>query len=276
MTYQTYRRLSIIPIRDLSGGSAEADLAEADEIDPTVGYMHSYEITGAENGPGIRFMLFLAGCPLRCQFCHNPDTWFMRNGRKVTVDRMVEEIGKYARFVKTAKGGLTISGGEPMLQYRFLEQLVARVKSDLGLHIALDTSGYLGDRATEDFLADIDLVLLDIKSIRPELYKVITSVDLEPTLRFARRLSDMRKPAWIRFVLVPGLSDDPDNVEQLADYVATLQNVERLEVLPFHQLGTGKWEDLGIDYQLKDSPTPSNEQVAAVQEVFRRRGVPVY
>lgn len=272
----TYRRLPIVPLREKTGGSADQDLAEADEIDPTVGYMHSYEITGSVNGPGIRFMLFLAGCGLRCQYCHNPDTWFMRNGRKVTVDRMIDEISKYARFVKTARGGVTISGGEPMLQYRFLDHLIARIKSDLDLHVALDTSGFLGDRATEEFLDNIDLVLLDIKSFKPDLYKLVTSVDVEPTLRFARRLSDRRLPAWIRFVLVPGLTDDPENIEQLADFVASLQNVDRFEVLPFHQLGMGKWEELGIPYQLRDVLPPPNEQVAEVLEIFRSRGLPVY
>jgi hypothetical protein len=184
----TLHRLSITPVREHHGGSrAELEAELAEEGDPEIGYYHSYEITGAVNRPGVRFTLFPSGCPLRCQYCENADTWTMHNGRKVTMGRMLDEISKYAAFVTTAHGGITVSGGEPMLQIRFLEALLRRCKQDLGLHTAVDTSGFLGDRASDEFLDLVDLFLLDIKSGDPDTYRLVTSADLEPTLRFARR-----------------------------------------------------------------------------------------
>jgi pyruvate formate lyase activating enzyme len=272
------RRLAITPVREFHGGSRadiEAELAE--EGDPEIGYYHSYEITGAVNGPGVRFTLFLSGCPLRCQYCQNPDTWHMRDGRRVTAGRMLDEIAKYARFLKMAHGGLTVSGGEPLLQVRFLETLFRRSREELGLTNCLDTSGFLGDRATDEFLDLVDLVLLDIKSGDPETYRLITSVDPEPTLRFARRLSDRGNRMWIRFVCVPGLSDDPGNVDLVASFIATLdqQAVERVEVLPFHQLGSSKWQSLGLTYQLDDVPSPTRGLIDRVEGQFRAHGLNV-
>ncbi len=156
------RRLPIVPVSELSVGRSElvdAGRLEAEEEDPNVGFYHSYELTGAVNGPGMRFTLFVNGCPLRCQYCHNPDTWMMREGRRVTADRMMEEIGKYARALRISRGGLTITGGEPMLQIKFTGEIFRRAKHDLGLHNCLDTSGFLGERASEEYLDDIDLVL---------------------------------------------------------------------------------------------------------------------
>lgn len=262
--------LPITPVREHHGGSrAELEAELAEEGDPEIGYYHSYEITGAVDGPGLRFTLFLSGCPLRCQYCENPDTWTVRNGHRVTLGRMVDEIAKYARFVSTAHGGITVSGGEPLLQIRFLEALLRRCKQDLGLHTAVDTSGFLGDRATEGFLDQVDLFLLDIKSGDPTTYRLVTSADLEPTLRFARRLSARGNRMWIRFVLVPGLTDAPDNVEAVAAFAATLDGVDRVEVLPFHQLGAAKWAALGLPYQLADLAPPSPALVARVEGQFR-------
>jgi pyruvate formate lyase activating enzyme len=263
-------RLSITPVRDHHGGSrAELEAELAEEGDPEIGYYHSYEITGAVNGPGVRFTLFLSGCPLRCQYCENPDTWTVRNGRRVTLGRMVDEIAKYSRFVTTAHGGITVSGGEPLLQIRFLEALLRRCKQDLGLHTAVDTSGYLGDRATTGFLDQVDLFLLDIKSGDPATYRLVTSADLAPTLRFARRLSGRGNRMWIRFVLVPGLTDAPENVEAVAAFAATLDGVERVEVLPFHQLGASKWAELQLPYQLAEVAPPSPALVERVEAQFR-------
>jgi pyruvate formate lyase activating enzyme len=272
----TLRRLSITPVRQHHGGSrAELEAELADEGDPEIGYYHSYEITGAVNGPGIRFTLFLSGCPLRCQYCQNPDMWTMRNGRRVTVGRMVDEIAKYAAFVQTAHGGVTVSGGEPMLQIRFLETLLRRCKQEFGLHTAVDTSGFLGDRATEEFLDTVDLFLLDIKSGDAETYHLVTSADLEPTLRFARRLSERGSRMWVRYVLVPGLTDQVENVEAVAAFTATLHGVERVEVLPFHQLGSVKWAELDLRYQLGGVAPPSGELVSRVEEQFRAHGLTV-
>jgi pyruvate formate lyase activating enzyme len=268
--------LPLVPVRQLHGGSrAELEAELAEEGDPEIGYFHSYEITGAVNGPGVRFTLFLTGCPLRCQYCQNPDMWTLRQSRRVTVGRMVDEIAKYARFVQTAHGGLTVSGGEPMLQIRFLETLLRRCKSELGLHTAVDTSGFLGDRASDDFLDLVDLFLLDIKSGDPQTYHLVTSADLEPTLRFARRLSDRGDKTWIRYVLVPGLTDAPDNVDTVAAFTSTLAGVDRVEVLPFHQLGARKWAELGLRYQLDDVAPPSQALVDRVENQFRSYGLDV-
>jgi len=268
--------LSLTPVRTHHGGSrAQLEAELAHEGDPEIGYYHSYEIVGSVNGPGVRFTLFLSGCPLRCQYCENADTWKMGDGRRVTMGRMVDEIAKYAQFVTTAHGGITVTGGEPMLQIRFLEALLRKCKHDLGLHTAVDTSGFLGDRATDGFLDLVDLFLLDIKSGDPATYHLVTSADLEPTLRFARRLSDRGNRMWVRFVLVPGLTDAPDNVEAVATFTATLDGVERVEVLPFHQLGANKWAELNLPYQLAGVAPPSQELIERVENQFRSHGLNV-
>lgn len=272
------RRLPIVPVSDLSVGRSElvdAGRLEVEDDDPNVGFYHSYELTGAVNGPGMRFALFVNGCPLRCQYCSNPDTWMMREGRRVTADRMMEEIGKYARALRISRGGLTITGGEPMLQIKFTREIFRRAKHDLGLHTCLDTSGFLGDRASAEYLDDVDLVLLDIKSGDPATFRLVTSVDIGNTLRFARRLSDRGNHMWIRFVLVPGLTDAVENVDAIADFVATLHGVDRVEVLPFHQFGRPKWDELGVPYQLRDVRSPEPELVARVEGQFRSRGLNV-
>jgi pyruvate formate lyase activating enzyme len=268
--------LSLTPVREFHGGSRaqlEAELAE--EGDPEIGYYHSYEITGAVNGPGVRFTLFLTGCPLRCQYCQNPDMWHLRQGRRVTVGRMVDEIGKYASFVRTAHGGLTVSGGEPMLQTRFLETLLRRCKEEFGLHTAVDTSGFLGDRASDELLDVVDLFLLDIKSGDPDTYRLVTSADLAPTLRFAQRLSSRGNKMWIRYVLVPRLTDAPDDVDLAAAFCSTLQGVERVEVLPFHQLGAAKWAELDLPYQLQGVSSPDQALIDRVENQFRSYALPV-
>jgi pyruvate formate lyase activating enzyme len=270
------KRLAITPVREHHGGSrADLEAELAVEGDPEIGYYHSYEITGSVNGPGIRFTLYLSGCPLRCQYCQNPDMWTMRSGRRVTVGRMFDEVAKYASFIRTAHGGITVSGGEPMLQTRFLQALLRRCKQDLGLHTAVDTSGFLGARASEDFLDLVDLFLLDIKAGDEELYHLVTSAELAPTLRFARRLSDRGNRMWVRYVLVPGLTDAVDDVEKVARFTSTLAHVERVEVLPFHQLGAGKWADLQLSYQLTDVPPAAPELVRRVEDQFRAHGLTV-
>jgi pyruvate formate lyase activating enzyme len=270
------KRLAITPVREHHGGSrADLEAELAAEGDPEIGYYHSYEITGSVNGPGIRFTLYLSGCPLRCQYCQNPDMWTMRSGRRVTVGRMFDEVAKYASFIRTAHGGITVSGGEPMLQIRFLQALLRRCKEDLGLHTAVDTSGFLGARASEDFLDLVDLFLLDIKAGDEELYHLVTSAELAPTLRFARRLSDRGNRMWVRYVLVPGLTDAVDDVEKVARFTSTLAHVERVEVLPFHQLGAGKWADLQLSYQLADVPPAAPELVRRVEDQFRAHGLTV-
>jgi pyruvate formate lyase activating enzyme len=238
------------------------------------GYIHSYETMGTVDGPGMRFVLFLTGCPLRCRYCHNPDTWRLQNGSRTTVDDVIDEIGKYADFLIESDGGITISGGEPLVQPQFLAHILRRCK-EIGLHTALDTSGFLGRRMSDEMLADTDLVLLDIKSSVPDVYKAVTGVSIEPTLEFARRLDADGTPVWVRYVLVPGLTDDVENVAGVAEFLATLGNVERVEILPFHKMGEHKWEALNLEYRLKNTESPSTDLVSRVQDQFRQQKLTV-
>jgi len=253
----------------------KGDVEEVKAKDDVVGYVHSWEVGSTVDGPGLRFVGFLTGCLLRCQYCHNPDTWHKYNGRPVTVSRAMEVIGKYAQVLKLSRGGITLSGGEPQLQREFASRVFQRCKQ-LGLHTCIDTSGRLGDKFADKELMDIDLHLLDIKSGDPEIYEKVTRQPLQPTLDFARRLSALARPIWVRFVLVPGLTDGHDNVEKLADIVAGLKSVERVEILRFHQMGRDKWHKLGLQYLLDNTEPPSAELTERVRGQFRRRGLTVY
>lgn len=236
------------------------------------GFIHSVETCGTVDGPGIRFVIFTAGCPLRCFYCANPDCRYMENGKKVTVDDLMEEIQKYTSYMKASGGGVTVSGGEPLYQPHFVAEIFKRCKA-LGIHTALDTSGYCDLHLVKPVIEQADLVLLDIKSFDPEIYTRVTSVPLEPTLAIANYLNEIGKPAWIRFVLVPGLTDAPHNIEGLADFIATLKNVEKVEVLPFHKMGEYKWEQLNYDYQLKETQPPTPEKLEFALNIFRQCGL---
>lgn len=239
-----------------------------------VGFVHSFDVSTGVDGPGTRFVAFLAGCPLRCRYCHSPDTWYQRNGRVTTVDELVLEIRRYERFIKVAGGGVTLSGGEPLQQAPFTAAVLRRCK-EMRLHTALDTSGYLGDRATPELLDATDLVLLDVKSWDPATYRRVTRTgEVAPTLRFARRLAERGTPIWIRFVLVPGLTDEVANVAGIADFVATLPTVQRVEVLPFHRLGAHKYREMGIAYPCADTEPPTGELLDRVRAQFIERGLP--
>ena len=251
------------------------DVEEVKEEDDLVGYVHSYEEGSTVDSPGIRFVGFLTGCLLRCQFCHNPDTWHKHNGHPVTVSRAMQQIGKYAQVLKVSKGGITLSGGEPMVQRPFVVRIFRRCK-ELGLHTCMNTSGRLGDRFSDEELMDIDLNLLDIKSGDPTIYEKITHQPLQPTLDYAHRLSTLGRPMWIRFVLVPGLSDAYNNVEKVADFCAGLKSVERVEILRFHQMGKNKWDKLGLEYALGNVDPPNTELTERVRGQFRSRGLTVY
>jgi len=243
--------------------------------DDLTGYVHSYEVGSTVDGPGLRFVAFLTGCLLRCQYCHNPDTWHKRNGKPVTVARAMQVIGKYAHVLKISKGGITLSGGEPQLQRDFVTEVFRRCKQ-LGLHTCLDTSGRLGEKFSDKDLLDIDLHLLDIKSGDPEIYKKVTRQPLQPTLDYATRLSALGRPMWIRYVLVAGLTDGEDNVERVAAFVGGLKSVERVEILRFHQMGSDKWEKLGLKYSLKDVEPPDPVLSERVRNQFRSHGLTVY
>lgn len=254
------------------GRSPEAPKAEGYEgAEATYGWVHSYETGSTVDGPGVRLMLFMSGCFLRCQYCHNPDTWHIKDGTRIELAHAIRRLGDFAPALRAMGGGLTISGGEPLVQVGFTRGLFSAAK-DMGLHTALDTSGFLGHRADDDYLRNVDLVLLDIKSGDPDTYRRVTGRELAPTQRFAERLDAMGKAVWIRFVLVPGLTDDPENMSKLARFVAPMRNVEWVEILPFHQMGAFKWNTLGLDYQLADTPVPSEAQVQAALEIFRSAG----
>jgi pyruvate formate lyase activating enzyme len=241
-------------------------------LDPAFGFVHSEQTGSALDGPGLRTVVWLTGCGFRCLYCHNPDTWRLHSGRRVHADELVAEVSRYARFMATSKGGVTLSGGEPLVQHGFCMNVLRRLHA-LGMHTALDTNGFLGDRLSDDDLRAIDLVLLDLKSWDSETHRHLTGQRPDPVLRFARRLSELGRPVWIRFVLVPGLTDAPDNVGGLARFCAELSNVERVEVLPFHQLGRFKWHELGQPYALDGVEPPGAALVAAVREAFRQRGL---
>lgn len=244
--------------------------AVKDEVG-SFGYCHSYETSSRYDGPGLRLVLFLSGCLLRCTYCHNPDTWHLKDGTYVSVDRVLRRIGDFVPSIQALGGGLTISGGEPMVQLAFTKRILAGARR-MGLHTAIQTSGFLGDRADESFLSEVDLVLLDIKSSDPETYRRTTERDLAPTLRFAERLAALSKPVWVRFTLVPGETDDPANVDGIARFVAPMKNVQWVEVQPFHQMGSFKWKAMGLEYKLENTQPPSRELVNRVIEQFRAAG----
>lgn len=237
------------------------------------GWIHSYETSAGQDGPGWRLVVFLSGCLLRCQYCHNPDTWNMYSGKEVTVDQVWSGISRYRPMLR--KGGITFTGGEPLVQAPFLKSLLRRAKEN-AVHTAVDTAGFLGDRVDLEMMADIDLVLLDIKSWDPEVYLRLTEKELEPTLIFARRLAENHRPVWLRYVLVPGITDLAEHIDGLARFAASLGNIERVDVLPFHQLGRSKWHELGFDYKLSHVEPPSREQVARAVAIFAHHGLNAY
>jgi pyruvate formate lyase activating enzyme len=250
------------------------DAPEEDKVKDEVGafgYCHSYETSSRYDGPGLRLVLFVSGCLLRCTYCHNPDTWHLKDGTHVSVDQVLRRIGNFAPSIQALGGGLTISGGEPMVQLAFTRRIFAGAKK-MGLHTAIQTSGFLGDRADESYLNEIDLVLLDVKSSDPETYRRVTGRDIAPTLRFAERLAAMSKPVWVRFTLVPGETDDPANVDGIARFAAPMKNVEWVEVQPFHQMGSFKWKAMGLEYKLENTQSPNRDLVNRVIEQFRAAG----
>jgi pyruvate formate lyase activating enzyme len=242
-----------------------------DDGEGAFGYAHSYETSSRYDGPGLRVVVFVSGCLLRCSYCHNPDTWHLKDGTYVSAQQVIDRLGTFASALQALDGGLTISGGEPMVQLAFTRRILAAAKQ-MGLHTAIETSGFLGDRADDKYLSCLDLVLLDIKSSDPETYRKVTGRDLAPTLRFAERLSAMGKPVWVRFTLVPGFTDDPANVEGIARFVAPMKNVEWVEVQPFHKLGEFKWKAMKLDYKHVDTSPPAPDLVNRVLGQFHAAG----
>lgn len=229
------------------------------------GYVHSLESFGSVDGPGVRYIIFLTGCAMRCQFCHNPDTWDMKKGTLYTTDELLEKAMKYRSYWKN-DGGITVSGGEPLLQIDFLTELFRKAKAN-GIHTTLDTSGNPFTREEPFFskfnelMKYTDLVMLDIKHIDDEQHKILTGCTNKNILDLARYLSDIKKPVWIRHVLVPERSDYDEYLIKLDEFIQSLNNVQKVEVLPYHTLGAYKWDELGYEYKLKGIDPPSVERV---------------
>jgi pyruvate formate lyase activating enzyme len=254
-----------VPESDVRSALASGDM----------GFLHSFTTGSTVDGPGVRVVAWTAGCMWRCLYCHNPDTWTMTNGIPVSVTRAVDELRKYRRGLKVMSGGLTISGGEPQMQHRFVEKIFAAAR-EMGIHTALDTNGYFGDRLSDAALDNVNLVLLDLKTADPERHRHLTGMDNAPTHAFARRLAERRLPIWVRYVLVPGLTDDPADIAKTAAFAGDLGNVERVDVLPFHQMGKYKWEKLGLEYTLANTSPPTNELVEQTCAIFRSVGLKAY
>jgi pyruvate formate lyase activating enzyme len=237
-----------------------------------MGFLHSFTTGSTVDGPGVRVVVWTTGCNWHCLYCHNPDTWTMSNGIPVTLAHATEELGKYRYGLKIMSGGLTVSGGEPLLQDRFVVKLLAAAKA-MGIHTAMETNGSLGDRLSDADLDTLDLVLLGIKTWGAQRHNHLTGWDSGPTLDFAHRLAARKKPVWVRFVLAPGLTDDAEIIAEIASFAAGLGNVERVEVLPFHQMGRFKWKELGLNYTLEDVEPPSAGAVERVCAQFRSVGL---
>lgn len=235
------------------------------------GYIHSHESFGTVDGPGVRYVVFMQGCPLRCKYCHNSDTWNLKEAKHMeSPEETFKEIMKYKNFIKT--GGVTVTGGEPLLQAEFIKELFKLCK-EAGIHTTIDTSGYVFSDKVKEALEYTDLVLLDIKSIDPETYFDLTKVELTPTLEFLDYLKEKNIKAWVRHVIVPGITDRDDHLEKLAGYVAEYPNVEKVELLPYHTLGEHKWENQGMEYELKGVPALSKERFENAKEIFKRKGL---
>jgi pyruvate formate lyase activating enzyme len=237
-----------------------------------LGFLHSFTTGSTLDGPGVRVVAWTTGCMWRCRYCHNPDTWKLKNGFPVTVKQATDELAKYRTGLTIMKGGFTLSGGEPLLQHRFAAKLMAAAKA-MGIHTTMETNGFFGEKLSDAEVDTIDLVMLGLKTWDPARHKDLTGQPIEPTLAFARRLAARRRPIWIRFVLVPGLTDDPDDMAKSAEFAASLGNVERVEVLPFHQMGKYKWERLGREYTLRDVEPPTAAGIENACAVWRAAGL---
>lgn len=256
--------------RDVPDADVRTALATGD-----MGFLHSFTTGSTVDGPGVRVVAWTTGCQFRCLYCHNPDTWNMSNGIPVTVSKAADELSKYRAGLKVMSGGFTLSGGEPLMQHRFAMKLLDAAHA-MGIHTALDTNGSLGDCLADTDLDKIDLVLLDIKCWDAERHRQLTGMEVGPVLDFARRLASRKRPIWLRYVLVPGWTDDPYHISQLAKFAAGLGNVERVDVLPFHQMGRFKWKELKLRYTLDSVQPPAIEVINDVCAQFRAEGLKVY
>lgn len=239
-----------------------------------LGNVHSVESFGTQDGPGVRFVFFMQGCPLQCLYCHNPDTWNIKQTNKlISVEYAFNEIWKVKGFIKS--GGITLSGGEPLLQVDFAKELFKLCK-EADIHTCIDTSGCIFNKNVKELLEYTDLVLLDLKHINKDVYKHITSGNLYNTLSLLEYLQEIDKDTWLRYVLVPGLTDNEEHLHQWAKYVSAYTNVKRIDLLPFHQMAKEKWQKLGCEYKLIDIAPPSVALIEQVKHIFKSYNLPLF
>lgn len=230
--------------------------------------IHSIETFGAVDGPGIRFVIFFQGCPLHCKYCQNRDTWSTKSGQVMTIEELMDKIRRYKNYILPSGGGVTVSGGEPLLQARFLVNLFKELKKE-GIPTAIDTSGMFDiTPKIKELISLTDLFLLDIKHIDSIECKELVGFPNEKELAFARYLSDNGKAMWIRQVLVPGITDHEDDLLILKEFLSTLKTVKKIEILPYHSMGEYKWEKLGVQYELSDVPDATVQDVARVKKIL--------
>ena len=233
-----------------------------------MGYIHSFESLGALDGPGIRFVIFMQGCHMKCKYCQNRDTWLTNCGKQYSVDEVIHKILKYKNYFIASNGGVTFSGGEPLLQSKFLIDVCTRLKQE-NINVTIDTSGNL--ELTEDIKRVIDLAdlfLLDIKCINDEICKDLIGFSNKKELAFAKYLSENNKKMWIRQVLVPGYTDKKEDLENLREFIKSLKTVEKVEILPYHDMGKHKWEELGLKYELENVRIPTEEDVENAKKIL--------
>lgn len=233
------------------------------------GRIHSIETFGSLDGPGIRYVVFLQGCPLRCLYCHNVDTWGCDSGTIKSADELVKDILRYRNFI--ASGGVTLSGGEPLLQHEFATEVIRKCREN-SLHTAIDTSGAVPLKVCKEAIDEADLILLDIKAFSPDLCKKITGQNNKNALEILRYREEIGKPVWIRHVIVPGLTLNYALLEELADFLRQFKCITKVELLPFHKMGEYKWEEMNIEYRLKDTNEPTHTEVENAKKIFSERG----
>ena len=231
------------------------------------GRLHSIETFGTVDGPGIRVVLFFQGCPMRCQYCHNRDTWDTAGGREWTLEDLKQFVLRFKPYMDTSGGGVTATGGDPVLQHRFITRLFTQLKEE-GVHTALDTSGFCRYEDVKPLIDVTDLVILDIKAVEPGLHKRLAGQNNAMILRFADKLRELNKPVWLRHVLVPGLTDSEEELLAFRRIALSMPNAQRLELLPYHTMGRFKWEEMGLTYPLEGVPDASKEDMTRAYKIL--------
>ncbi len=230
--------------------------------------IHSFETMGTVDGPGIRFVCFMQGCPLKCKYCHNRDTWEIGNGKKYTVDEVFNKILRSKPYIEASHGGVTVSGGEPLLQSEFLLKLFKKLKQ-YNFNTAIDTSGSLPiSKTIAELLTYTDLVILDIKHINNKKAIELTGVSNENNIKFAKYLNDNNIPMWINQVLVPGYTDDPEDLKILKEFLANFSNIKKIQILPYHSLGKYKWKELNLKYPLQNVREANEDDVNKAKKIL--------